>query len=110
MLMNIISIDWDKWGEMALVLISSIDCGLLLTFSQARTINVMYICYICYRTLYQVMITIAQWNLAKKMVSESYGLIFGLNSFVALILQALLTMIVVDKRGFGMAVRPQFIN
>uniref|UniRef100_A0A8R1TMV4 Reduced folate carrier n=1 Tax=Onchocerca volvulus TaxID=6282 RepID=A0A8R1TMV4_ONCVO len=108
MLMNIISIDWDKWGEMALVLISSIDCGLLLTFSQARTINVMYICYICYRTLYQVMITIAQWNLAKKMVSESYGLIFGLNSFVALILQALLTMIVVDKRGFGMAVRPQF--
>ncbi|MCP9260547.1 Folate-like transporter 2 [Dirofilaria immitis] len=108
MLMNMISIDWDKWGETALVLISSIDCALLLMFSQARTIPVMYICYICYRTLFQVMITIAQWNLAKKMVSESYGLIFGLNSFMALIMQALLTMIVVDKRGFGMAVRSQF--
>ncbi|EFO12334.1 hypothetical protein LOAG_16198, partial [Loa loa] len=48
-----------------------------------------------------------RWNLAKKMVSESYGLIFGLNSFVALILQALLTVIVVDKRGFGMTVRSQ---
>ncbi|VBB34563.1 unnamed protein product, partial [Acanthocheilonema viteae] len=107
MLMDAISIDWDKWGEAALVLISSIDCALLLLFSQAQTICVMYICYICYRTLYQVMITIAQWNLAKKMVSESYGLIFGLNSFVALILQALLTMIVVDKRGFGMTVRSQ---
>ncbi|VBB35197.1 unnamed protein product, partial [Acanthocheilonema viteae] len=107
MLMDVIAIDWDKWDEAALVLISSIDCALLLLFSQAQTICVMYICYICYRTLYQVMITIAQWNLAKKMVSESYGLIFGLNSFVALILQALLTMIVVDKRGFGMTVRSQ---
>ncbi|KAL3998796.1 Reduced folate carrier family protein [Acanthocheilonema viteae] len=109
MLMDVIAIDWDKWDEAALVLISSIDCALLLLFSQAQTIYVMYICYICYRTLYQVMITIAQWNLAKKMVSESYGLIFGLNSFVALILQALLTMIVVDKRGFGMTVRSQFL-
>ncbi|VDO54968.1 unnamed protein product, partial [Onchocerca flexuosa] len=61
MLMNILSIDWDKWGEIALVLISSVDCGLLLIFSQAQTINVMYICYICYRMLYQVMITIAQY-------------------------------------------------
>uniref|UniRef100_A0AAF5Q5J0 Reduced folate carrier n=3 Tax=Wuchereria bancrofti TaxID=6293 RepID=A0AAF5Q5J0_WUCBA len=109
MLMNMISIDWDKWGEAALVLISSIDCALLLLFSKAKTIYVMYICYICYRTLYQVMITIAQWNLAKKMVCESYGLIFGLNSFVALILQAFLTAIVVDKRGFGMTVRSQFL-
>ncbi|KAK6107048.1 Reduced folate carrier family protein [Brugia pahangi] len=107
MLMNMVSIDWDKWGEAALVLISSVDCALLLLFSKAKTIYVMYICYICYRTLYQVMITIAQWNLAKKMVCESYGLIFGLNSFVALILQAFLTAIVVDKRGFGMTVRSQ---
>ncbi|CAG9530365.1 unnamed protein product [Cercopithifilaria johnstoni] len=109
MLMNMISIDWDKWGEAALVLISSVDCALLLLFSQAQTIYVMYICYICYRTLYQVMITIAQWNLAKKMVSESYALIFGLNSFVALILQALLTMIVVDEHGLAMRVRSQFL-
>lgn len=61
MLMNMISINWDKWGEAALVLISSIDCALLLLFSQAQTIYVMYVCYICYRTLYQVMITIAQY-------------------------------------------------
>ncbi|VDK88132.1 unnamed protein product [Litomosoides sigmodontis] len=90
MLMNMLSIDWDKWGEAALVLISSIDCALLLLFSQAQTIYVI-------------------WNLAKKMITESYGLIFGLNSFVALILQALLTMIIVDKRGFGMLVRSQFL-
>lgn len=50
---------------------------------------------------------ICRWNLARKMVSESYGLVFGLNSFVALVLQTVLTMVVVDKRGLGMSVRSQ---
>ncbi|KHN74186.1 Folate-like transporter 2 [Toxocara canis] len=109
LVMNMIPINWDKWGEATLVLISTIDCLLLLIFSRAQSIFVMYGCYICYRTLYQVMITIAQWNLARKMVCESYGLVFGLNSFIALVLQTILTLVVVDKRGFGMDVRSQFI-
>uniref|UniRef100_A0A914R3M5 Uncharacterized protein n=1 Tax=Parascaris equorum TaxID=6256 RepID=A0A914R3M5_PAREQ len=50
-----------------------------------------------------------RWNLARKMVCESYGLVFGLSSFTALILQAILTLIVVDKRGLGMDVRSQFV-
>ena len=55
------------------------------------------------------MITIAQWNIAKKMVCDSYGLVFGVNSFIALILQSALTRIVTDKRGFGMQVRDAFL-
>uniref|UniRef100_A0A915AAJ6 Reduced folate carrier n=1 Tax=Parascaris univalens TaxID=6257 RepID=A0A915AAJ6_PARUN len=109
LVMNVIPIDWDRWGEAALVIISTVDCLLLLVFSQAQSILLMYGCYIGYRTLYQVMITIAQWNLARKMVCESYGLVFGLSSFTALILQAILTLIVVDKRGLGMDVRSQFV-
>ncbi|TMS35504.1 hypothetical protein L596_002895 [Steinernema carpocapsae] len=69
----------------------------------------MYGCYIGYRSLYQVMITIAQWNIARKMMRESYGLVFGVNSFVALIMQSLLTIVISDQRGLGMAVRPQFL-
>lgn len=58
--MNVFPIDWDKWGELALVIISSIDAIVLLIYSQTESIFVMYACYICYRSLYQVMITIAQ--------------------------------------------------
>lgn len=58
--MDMLPIDWDRWGEAALVLISTIDCILLLVFSRTQTVYVMYGCYICYRTFYQVMITIAQ--------------------------------------------------
>jgi len=69
----------------------------------------MYGCYIAYRTLFQVMITIAQWNLARKIQSECFGLMFGLNSFVALLLQTIMTLVVVDDRGLGLDVRDQFV-
>uniref|UniRef100_A0AC35U508 Thiamine transporter 2 n=1 Tax=Rhabditophanes sp. KR3021 TaxID=114890 RepID=A0AC35U508_9BILA len=109
LLMNVVPIDWDKYGEVALVLISSIDAGLLFLNAKTENIYVMYGCYIGYRSLYQVMITIAQWNIAKKMPCESYGLVFGVNSFIALIMQSLITAIVSDKRGLGMEVRPQYM-
>uniref|UniRef100_A0AC35GY51 Reduced folate carrier n=1 Tax=Panagrolaimus sp. PS1159 TaxID=55785 RepID=A0AC35GY51_9BILA len=107
--LNAIPIDWDKYGEVALVLISSIDAGVLLLYSQTGNIYVMYGCYIAYRSLYQVMITIAQWNIAKKMVCESYGLVFGANSFIALIMQSIIMFIVADKRGLSMPVRQQYV-
>lgn len=41
------------------------------------------------------------------MIGESYGLVFGLNSFIALLLQTLLTIIVPDQHGLNMPVREQ---
>src|SRR4051794_38402607 len=43
------------------------------------------------------------------MVCESYGLVFGTNSFIALIMQSLLTFVVTDKRGLGLHVRQQYL-
>lgn len=58
--MNSFSLNWDKWGEAALVIISIIDAIIILLYSKTESIFVMYGCYICYRSLYQVIITIAQ--------------------------------------------------
>lgn len=38
---------------------------------------------------------------------ESYGLVFGVNGFIALIMQTILTAVVSDKRGLGLPVRGQ---
>lgn len=43
------------------------------------------------------------------MICESYGLVFGTNSFIALIMQSLLTAIVSDKRCLGLPVRQQYV-
>lgn len=58
--MNAFPLNWDKWGELALVIISTIDAIVLYIYSQTQSIYIMYGCYIAYRSLYQVMITIAQ--------------------------------------------------
>ncbi|KAE9548436.1 hypothetical protein FO519_008351 [Halicephalobus sp. NKZ332] len=92
-LTNRLPINWDKWGETALT----------------NSIYLMYFCYVFYRSFYQVMITIAQWNIAKKMTTDSFGLVFGVNSFIALILQSILVITVTDKRGLGMGVRDSFL-
>lgn len=70
--MNKFNINWSKWGETALVLISSIDAIVLIIYARAENIYVMYVCYIIYRSLFQVMITIAQFNIARSMVSQDF--------------------------------------
>lgn len=52
--MNAVPINWDKWGEVALVLISTVDAGMLLVYARTESIWVMYGCYVGYRSLYQV--------------------------------------------------------
>lgn len=48
-----------------------------------------------------------RWNIAKKMMCESYGLVFGVNGFIALVMQTILTVVISDKRGLGLPVRAQ---
>uniref|UniRef100_A0A0N5AHN6 Thiamine transporter 2 n=1 Tax=Syphacia muris TaxID=451379 RepID=A0A0N5AHN6_9BILA len=108
-IMSLIKVNWDKWGELILVLISATDTLCLLLNAQTKSIWLMYGCYIAYRSLYQVMMTIAQWNLARRMYGESYGLVFGFNTFVALVIQTVLTAVVSDRRGLALSPREQYV-
>lgn len=108
--MNSLTIKWEKWGEVVLVLISGIDAIVLLVCATTGSIYVMYGCYIVYRSLFQVMITIAQFNIARSMVCESYGVVFGCNTLISLILQSILTLLVTDANGpFVMGIRDQVV-
>ncbi|KAE9546807.1 hypothetical protein FO519_009981, partial [Halicephalobus sp. NKZ332] len=64
LLTNRFPINWDKWGETVLVVTSLLDAVFLALFSQTNSVYLMYFCYIFYRSCYQVMVTIAQWNIA----------------------------------------------
>lgn len=45
--------------------------------------------------------------MAKHLSEDSYGLIFGTNTFFALLLQSLLTLIVVEKDALALGIRSQ---
>uniref|UniRef100_A0A915N2Y7 Uncharacterized protein n=1 Tax=Meloidogyne javanica TaxID=6303 RepID=A0A915N2Y7_MELJA len=70
--LNAFPLDWDKWGEIALVLISSIDALMLIIYANTESIWIMYLCYIGYRSLYQVMITIAH-KISSSNISNTFG-------------------------------------
>ncbi|KAK0421045.1 hypothetical protein QR680_015038 [Steinernema hermaphroditum] len=109
LLLQLFKIDWNRWGELWLALAALLDFGLLYVLSKAQGILLMYLVYGTYHVLYQIMITISQFNLATRLVTHSYGLIFGLNTLIALALQTALTFAVVDEHGLGLPIRTQFV-
>ncbi|XP_045559608.1 thiamine transporter 1-like [Salmo salar] len=55
-----------------------------------------------------LLITIAMFEIATEISMERYALIKGANNFGAFILQTIITAVVVDGRGLGLGIIPQF--
>ncbi|VDK67768.1 unnamed protein product [Litomosoides sigmodontis] len=102
-------IDWVKCGELILWLNSTISAVLLIVMSQTTSAFIAYILYIVFASIYQLLMTAASTNIATELTAASYGLVFGSNTFVALLLQTILTLIVVDEHGLALDIRTQVI-
>jgi hypothetical protein len=70
------------------------------------SLNRLYVCIYIYLIIY----FIYSAEIAKHLNENSYGLIFGVNTFIALVLQSILTVIVVDERGLALDTRTQVSN
>lgn len=103
---GVLKCDWEVKGELALVLSSLAEGFILLYASRTSYVVHSYICYVAFGALFHFMITIASSEIAKYIQNESYGLVFGVNSFVALVVQTALTAVVVTK-GIGFALQPR---
>ncbi|XP_017783550.1 PREDICTED: thiamine transporter 1-like [Nicrophorus vespilloides] len=104
-----LKIEWKGKGELVLSICAIIAGGLIVLSSQTEYVMVSYICYALYCCIYQFMITIASSEIAKCIADDSYGLVFGINTFIALVLQTILTLIFVEEKGFHMKPRDQHL-
>nr|XP_006638045.1 PREDICTED: thiamine transporter 2-like [Lepisosteus oculatus] len=102
-------VDWTMWGELALGLFSALSAAALYLMTFTDIIWVCYTGYTVFKALYMLLITIAMFQIAAHLSMERYALIFGANNFGALVLQTIVTVIVVDSRGLGLDIIPQFI-
>lgn len=48
-------------------------------------------------------------NVAKRLSDDSFGLVFGINTLLALVFQAILTLVVISESGFALGARDQFV-
>ncbi|XP_066479196.1 thiamine transporter 1-like isoform X4 [Tiliqua scincoides] len=100
---------WATWGEIALALFSFFIAAAVFVMDTVRNIWVCYVSYIVFRIIYMLLITVATFQIAANLSVERYGLVFGVNTFIALALQTLLTFIVVDAKGLGLDIFTQFM-
>ncbi|KAI5099318.1 thiamine transporter 2, partial [Silurus meridionalis] len=103
------SVNWSRWGELALGSLSALSSAALYVMVFIPNIWICYGGYIVFKSLYMLLITIAMFQIAAGLSVERYALVFGVNTFTALVLQTILTSIVVDSRGLGLDVITQFI-
>lgn len=107
---SFIKTDWSQRGELVLSLCSILSGALLIISSQTSYIIVSYACYVVFGGLYHFVITIATSEVAKHILEDSYGLVFGLNTLIALILQTFITLcLVTGQLGWNLPPRSQHL-
>lgn len=104
-----INIDhFDRWSFWVLSLVSAAMGGLLLWGTLASDVWSSYAAYVLFGTATHFMVTVAAINVAKRLKDDSFGLVFGINTLLALVFQTLLTVVVVSESGFALGARDQF--
>ncbi|XP_057693945.1 solute carrier family 19 member 3b [Corythoichthys intestinalis] len=104
-----IKVNWSVWGELALGLFSAVGAGAVFLIVLTSNIWVCYAGYALFKSCYMLLITITTFQIAANLSMECYALTFGINTFVALSLQTIMTIIVVDGTTLGLDIVTQFI-
>ncbi|MGH0119852.1 UNVERIFIED_CONTAM: hypothetical protein FKN15_043285 [Acipenser sinensis] len=102
-----VKLNWDVWGELALGMFSAVNAGAVYMMAFTNSIWVCYAGYVAFKASYMLLITITTFQIAANLSMECYALMFGVNTFVALVLQTILTAIVVDQNGLGLDIVTQ---
>uniref|UniRef100_A0A8C7X8U7 Solute carrier family 19 member 2 n=1 Tax=Oryzias sinensis TaxID=183150 RepID=A0A8C7X8U7_9TELE len=107
LLVGYLPVSWSTWGELALSVLSCLMAVCVFVMDTLRNIWVCYGCYILFRAVYMLLITMATFQIAASLSMQRYALVFGVNTFGALLLQTLLTLVVVDSAGLGLDIHTQ---
>ena len=76
------------------MILSGITAVLLYVMATLDNIWIAYIGYCLVRISYQLLMTIASFEIVKHLPKDAFALIFGLNTFAAVGVQSLLSIIV----------------
>ncbi|EDV92610.1 thiamine transporter 1 isoform X1 [Drosophila grimshawi] len=88
---------------LVLSLLSALEGGSILICCWTHDIYWSYVGFVIFGALYGFTITVASAEVARNLQEESFGLVFGINTLLALVFQSLLTVIVVSETGFELA-------
>lgn len=91
----------------SLIVLSTLQGIAILFASLSQSLMSCYTLYICYGVCYAFGITICASEIASNLPDDTYGLIFGFNTLVGLVVQNLVTITFVSS-GFLLPPREQY--
>ncbi|XP_062060345.1 reduced folate transporter isoform X2 [Lepus europaeus] len=103
-----LKIRWALWAKLVIAGVTAVQAGLVFLLLSTNSIWLCYVAFVLFRGAYQFLVPLATFQIASSLSKELCALVFGINTFLATILKTVITLIVSDKRGFGLAVRKQF--
>ncbi|KAL6079907.1 hypothetical protein STEG23_014359 [Scotinomys teguina] len=104
-----VKLNWDLLGELGLAIFSAVIAGALFLMSYTLSIWVCYAGYLLVKASYMFLITIAVFQIAVNLSIERYALVLGIDTFIALVIQSIMTVIVADKTGLHLQITTQFL-
>ncbi|EDW15150.1 thiamine transporter 1 [Drosophila mojavensis] len=97
-----------KTTLLVLSVLSALEGGSVLICCWTNDIYWSYVGFVIFGALYGFTITVASAEVARNLQEESFGLVFGINTLLALVFQSLLTIIVVSETGFELSPVDQY--
>ncbi|XP_047211678.1 thiamine transporter 1 isoform X2 [Girardinichthys multiradiatus] len=108
LLVGCLPVSWARWGELVLWILSLLMAVCVFIMTLQKNIWMCYSSYVVFRAVYMLLITVATYQIAANLSMQRYALVFGVNTFGALLLWTLITVVVVDSSGLGLNVFTQF--
>ncbi|EDW84164.1 uncharacterized protein Dwil_GK13288 [Drosophila willistoni] len=91
-----------RFSLLILAILSALEGGAVLICCWTKDIYWSYVGFILFGGLYGFTITLASAEVARNLEEDSFGLVFGFNTLLALVFQSLLTIVVVSDIGLSL--------
>lgn len=92
-----------------LIALSMFEALSIYLITNTDVLLLSYLGYLVFGVLYAFGITVASAEVAKELEEDSFGLIFGFNTFIALSIQTILTFLFVSGNVFLFDIHQQFL-
>lgn len=97
-----------KMSSFLLGVLSVIEGGAVLMAVLPGNLYTSYAGFIIFGSLFAFTITIASAEVARFLEEDSFGLVFGFNTFVALLLQTIVNILILDGAVFSLDIVQQY--
>lgn len=108
-LVSFIKLNWLKWSQFAFAFSAFVNFLLVYTMAITTKIAVCYSCYSAYIFLFNFVTTIIQFQVASGLTNQRHALVFGMNTFVAVALNTVGTIVLLEDSFLSLPVRAFYI-